>query len=263
MLFVLVAVAHFNASLDSSQEHPTSNGNEASDVGTADVVDSSLETGVDQLARKPDQAMPTDSASNQVPNMPVEMQNRVDSTHESSGVSSSESEGSAMDESSDSGSEDSMSIDEDDSEDPAPVSEPKSPNATSEPPGASEEGADQPCANSHHPLPQGSPAMNTENAKSVASESDEEVEMSRDNDSSDSSGSDAYEPPEPETTASPANSVYSPPFSPPPPGPIEPSEASMSTVNQTNPAGEPLTAKDQEVDVEPARENFQLGLLDV
>ncbi|PLB45882.1 hypothetical protein P170DRAFT_254313 [Aspergillus steynii IBT 23096] len=247
-----------------SHEPATSNGNDPSGVGSTNVGDSSQgESVVDQLSGKSDQALSTVSASNEVPSMPMETQSRVDSSHESSAVSSSESEGSAMDESSDSDSEDSMSIDEDESEgpEPEPVSESIPPNAASEPQD-SQEGADQPSAKSQHSPREVSPVVNTENRTSVASESGEEVEMSKDDDSSESSGSDGYEPPEPETTASPANSVYSPPFSPPPPGPIEPSEASMPTVDQSNQAGELLTTNDQEVDVEPPKEHVQVGLLD-
>ncbi|KAH8423486.1 uncharacterized protein LDX57_001246 [Aspergillus melleus] len=233
-------------------------------IETATIGDSNYEkNSVDQLSDKsdnhdhPDQTLSTRSASNEVtvPNVPVQSQNKVDSNHESSAMSSSESEGSAMDESTDSDSEDSMSIDEDEPEGPEPISEPIA-NAASEP---HDQEANLPSANTQHSPAEGSPVANTDGRSSVASESDEEM---KEDDSSDSSSSDGYEPPEPETTASPANSVYSPPFSPPPPGPIEPSEASMPTVDQTNQAGEPLTAKVQEADVEPPRENIQVGLLD-
>ncbi|KAI9045316.1 uncharacterized protein KD926_008742 [Aspergillus affinis] len=234
----------------------TSDANDLPAVETTTVGDSNHgESSVDQLSDKPDQALSTRSASNEVSEAPVKTQNRVDSNHESSAMSSSESEGSAMDESSDSDSEDSMSIDEDESEGPERASEPVV-NAVSEP---HDQEANLPSANPHHSPAEDSPVANTDDRSSVGSESDEEM---NEDDSSDSSSSDGYEPPEPETTASPANSVYSPPFSPPPPVPIEPSEASMPTVDQTNQAGEPLTAKVQKVDVEPPKENVQVGLLD-
>ncbi|KAL4872480.1 hypothetical protein BDV12DRAFT_193568 [Aspergillus spectabilis] len=75
--------------------------------------------------------------------------------------------------------------------------------------------------------------------------------------------SEAYEPPEPEESASASSdSSYSPAPSPDIPSPASIMEISGSSQDQTQEAGEPLTERVQELDIQQPNQYTQIGLLD-
>lgn len=82
-------------------------------------------------------------------------------------------------------------------------------------------------------------------------------------DSPESPASEAYEPPEPEESASASDTSYSPAPSPDFPSPDTNMEISGSSEEQSQVAGEPLTEKVQELDLQQPSQYPQIGLLDV
>lgn len=81
--------------------------------------------------------------------------------------------------------------------------------------------------------------------------------------SPESPASEAYEPPEPEESASASDTSYSPAPSPDFPSPDPNMEISGSSEEQSQVAGEPLTEKVQELDLQQPSQYPQIGLLDV
>ncbi|KAI9367690.1 hypothetical protein BJX61DRAFT_527272 [Aspergillus egyptiacus] len=177
----------------------------------------------------------------------------------SSDTSMSDDSSSSMDQSSD-------SSDSSPSEDDEEMSDAHAPSRPSHVPedGTGATVADMPNGShaENEPISENPPNIPPSQTDIAYSAGEEPVAESKTQVSRESSVSEAYEPPEPNESASSSGSSYSPAPSPEFPNPAGQVHSSASPEDPSQEAGEPLTAKAQELDSQQPSHYHQIGPLD-